>query len=304
MLWICPAQDYLTGTTQPLTWKSWSSEQAPLLIQTEWASWASADVNSATNWGWSNNRFTSEFGTSSRALRWVDCPVGYYSSANNSPLYNWTIWPAEGQYLVSGSWSCDTKQLQQSFWVDSAIYASSVTTNYNPTTGAQVVYNNAITSSGTTSVQLTSDTMTYLLPQALFEWLNYKYYKQCQQLANLWVLQMYKESAPQWSALKSLASSVSTYQNTFYNDPGWKQNLPWLYYCKSNLKLKPRLLISTCTLSVFSESYSHAAFQNTVIKRNESEQHQAARLHFESYWKCFVELPGDSDWVCHLDQTC
>ena len=267
MIWICPAQDYLSGSTQPLTWGTCSSGQAPLFIQTEWASWASADVNSATNCGCSNNRFTSEFGTTSRALRCVDCPVGYYSSANNSPLYNCTVCAAEGQYIVSGSWSWDTKQLQQSFWVDSTTYSSTVSTTYNPTTGAQVVYNPTIGKSGLTTAQVaTSDTMTYLLPQALFECINYKYSKQCQILANLWVLQMYKESTPQCSALKNLASASSTLQNSFYNDAGWKQNLPWLYYSSTGDKVIYQSNRVKAKMTLSSSSSDSARYSNIPFK--------------------------------------
>lgn len=44
---------------------------------------------------------------------------------------------------------------------------------------------------------------------------------------------MYREGATPCNALISISSNVTTLQNTFYNDNGWKENLPWLYYSRS-----------------------------------------------------------------------
>lgn len=68
---------------------------------------------------------------------------------------------------------------------------------YNPTSGYDVRYSPTISGSnneGSGRVSI-SDTMQYLLPQALYECIKYKYYKQCQILANLCVLHMYREGA-------------------------------------------------------------------------------------------------------------
>lgn len=188
---------------------------------------------SGSNCACGNNLYLSNFNNSGTStLRCVDCPKGYYSNFGTSYAYNCSACPAEGQIISSGSCSCDTLELQQSFCVNATLYAATVTSQFNPTSGYDVRYSPVISASsltGTGRVSV-SNTMQYLLPQALYECIKFQYYKQCQILANLCVLHMYREGATPCAALISLNSNSSTLQNSFYNDNGWKQNLPWLYY--------------------------------------------------------------------------
>lgn len=234
MLCECPASFYLTGNSEPESCESCSSGEAPLLNQDSCVT--CTNVDDATACTCSNNRYNSEFNPlASRSVRCVDCPTGYYSSPESNILYNCTECPAEGQTVDSstGDCSCGDLSLQETFCVNSTTYTSTVLTNFNPSTGQDVRYSPTITNTGISTGRVSvSETMQYLLPQALFECLNYKYYKQCQLLANLCVLHMYREAAAPCAAIINLASSENNAQNDFY-DSGWKQNLPWLYYANS-----------------------------------------------------------------------
>ena len=124
------------------------------------------------------------------------------------------------------------------------------------------------TSNSETETLQESDTMKHLQPQALYECLKYKYSKQCQILANLWVLHMYDENATPCAALKSVSIDNSTVekQNNFYEDDGWKEDYPWLYYSKNGRetirnkdRVKTKMTLSTSKAGA--ARYSHIPFK-------------------------------------------
>lgn len=167
-------------------------------------------------------------------LRCSECPNGYYSTAETELVYNCTVCAAEGQIAgANGVCACVApEELQSSFCVDATDFAAVVTVNYTISSGTEVRYTDVIsatTNTGTGRVTA-SNTFEYLLPQALYECLKWKYYKQCQILANLCVLQMYYEASPPCEALINLANTTTAQQNEFYSDDGWKTGLPWIYY--------------------------------------------------------------------------
>lgn len=138
---------------------------------------------------------------------------------------------------ADGSCVCETAGFEQqsTLCVNSTLYTETISNVYSISTSNEVRYTNVIseTTNSGTGIASQSNTFEYLLPQAIFECVNYQYYKQCQILANLCVLQMYSESSAPCEALQNLANNTSAQQNDFYTDPGWKQGLPWLYYLNS-----------------------------------------------------------------------
>jgi hypothetical protein len=160
----------------------------------------------------------------------VACPKGYFALAGTDPIYYCEECPLEGQVANGGTCTCDNSLTEQStFCVDSTLY-DTATGTYNPGTSISIKYDPVTTGSSlTTATVSVSDTINYLLPQALYECLVFKTDKQCQILANLCVYQMYNEAEAPCAAYRTMLTSVTTEENTYY-DSGWRENLPWLYY--------------------------------------------------------------------------
>lgn len=137
-----------------------------------------------------------------------------------------------------------------------------MTADYNPATSTAIIYNPVETGSGTTSQTVTSsNTFEYLLPQALYECLQYRESTQCNILANLCVYQMYTESAAPCKAFINMQTSITTQQNSFYGE-GWRTGLPWIYYVddgstviKNNAKIEGKAEFQTTSTSKLGTLY-------------------------------------------------
>ena len=187
-------------------------------------------VDQQSNCGCASGKYLQEYDDSgTRKLRCVNCPKGYYTLANKTPVYYCLKCPLTGQTATNGVCSCGSLSSQSTFCVDTTDY-STTTSSYNPATSTSVTYDPVETGSGTTTGTVSSsDTFGYLLPEALYKCLKYQDSKQCNILANLCVYQMYKETEAPCLAFKNMQTSITSQQNDFY-DSGWRLNLPWLYY--------------------------------------------------------------------------
>lgn len=168
------------------------------------------------------------------------CGSGSYSYAGalngDVPKYECMSCPLQGQVWDSTTFECACPtgtSARGSFCVDPASYAS-VTNDYNPDTQDQFSFRDAevlANNDAAGSIPIgNSDTYSYLLPQALYECLQYQTKDQCQILANLCVYKMYDETAASCKALKNLQSTLAS-TNEFYDQ--WKEAVPWLYYTNS-----------------------------------------------------------------------
>jgi len=76
-----------------------------------------------------------------------------------------------------------------------------------------------------------SDTFSHLYYKAAVGCAVYSNPNQCQVLANLCVLQLYDEQTIVCELYKDTVDQASAPRaNSFYNDNGWKEGIPWLFY--------------------------------------------------------------------------
>ena len=81
-----------------------------------------------------------------------------------------------------------------------------------------------------------SDVFDYLYIQSAVGCMNDGNPQKCQSLANLCVLQLYDELTIACKLFQYLQMNQFTTESSqvdFYNDSGWRKDLPWLYYDRS-----------------------------------------------------------------------
>jgi len=141
MEWVCPATHQVGTDSRLPSCTQWNSTSAARLIQDEWL-----DCNPA-GCACTNNEYLSEDSATAGEIDWVSWPKGYFSNFTTTSVYNWTIWPLEGQETTGTDYcSCPTGTEEQStICVDSTDFATVVTDSFSLATGLTISYTGVIT---------------------------------------------------------------------------------------------------------------------------------------------------------------